>query len=343
MLGEKLSAAAVDSWLRECLPEACPPWSCERISGGYSMLTYRLSDRDGRAWVVRLPPASERSGRAHDTDREARVMSALDATEVPVPRVRAVGSPSDPLGVPCHITDFVDGYVLGDLETAQRHLKPESLHEASIDIVSVLARLHSVDPDKIGLGDFGPRANYVDRQMHRWRAVIADAAAPDQSRLVDDLVEIAATLETNTPRSGALRIVHGDYRLGNAIVDEHGRIQAVLDWELATLGEPLADLGLLAAFWSPPTHAMLGVRMPTATADAIDIQSALTQYADSTGVVMTDFWFYQAFSAWRLACTALRAHKRYKSGSMGDDADTSKFLSACAAWVSSAQDQLDAR
>lgn len=343
MLDKQLLEPDVLSWLSEALPESCPPWTWERISGGYSMLTYRLFDHEGRSWVLRLPPSGEKSGRAHDTDREARVMTALGDTAVPVPRVRVVGSQADPLGVPCHITDFVTGYVLNDLDAAVGHLSPKAIHAASVDIVCVLAQLHAVDPDEVGLRDFGPRSNYVERQLRRWKSVVAESCTPEVEVLGADLASLAEHLEAHIPKSGVARVVHGDFRLGNAIVGDDGTVRAVLDWEMSTLGDPMADLGLLAAFWDPPSRAMLGVRMPTAASDAIDVDAALRLYADMTGSDLDGFWFYRVFSAWRLACTAFRARKRYASGAMGDDSGASRFVETCTDWAQMAHEALAAQ
>jgi aminoglycoside phosphotransferase (APT) family kinase protein len=306
------------------------------------MLTYLLSDTEGRSWVVRHPPGGQRSGGAHDTDREARVMTALADTPVPVPAVRAVGTDRDPLGRPCHVTDYVPGCVPGDADTAIRHLSPETLNTASRDTIAVLAALHSVDPDIVGLGDLGPRTDYVARQLHRWRKVVGQAASPDLAEPAADLRALADLLDAYRPADPAPRIVHGDYRLGNTIVGDDGRIRAVLDWELASLGDPLADLALLAEFWNPPPEAMLGVRMPTSAAGAIDLDAALAQYADATGVDLDGFWYYRALSCWRLACSAFRARARYASGAMGDGEDLTKFVTACATWTALARESIPA-
>lgn len=338
MLGGELGA-----WMSAALPESRPPWSSERISGGYSMLTYRVVDSVGQCWVLRFPPKGNTSGGAHDTSREARVMSALRDTAVPVPTVRVVGSSADPLGVPSHVTDFVAGYVLGDAEAAARYLSPEALRTASVDIVASLAKLHSVDPDEVGLGDFAPRGHYLGRQLHRWRSIVHDAGAREVDSLARDLLDLADILEADLPPEVGARIVHGDYRLGNAIVDDGGRVQALLDWELATLGDPLADLGLLVSFWEPPARAMVGVEMPTTAPGAISVDEALKLYAQFTGTNLDGFDFYRVFCAWRLACTGFRARSRYASGAMDDDRGVTRFIEACAAWIDIARQALRQR
>ncbi|MCX4096843.1 phosphotransferase family protein [Nocardia sp. alder85J] len=327
--------AELTAWLRSALPAAEPPFTCRRISGGYSMLTYHLDDATGHHWVLRHPPAGHHAGRAHDTDREARVMTALAGTAVPVPAVVAVGAATDPLGAPCHITEFVAGQVVSD-EDAARRLGPDALRTATTDIVTALATLHSIDPDAAGLGDFGPRTGYLERQLHRWRAVIDAAAGGDTADLAAALAGLADLIERNIRPDSAVRVVHGDYRLGNAIVGDDGRVRAVLDWELASLGDPLADLAGLVAFWNPPAAAMLGDRMPTLAPGAIGTDEVVRRYGAETGADLGNLWVYHTFAAWRLACTALRAHARYASGAMKDNSDLTRFTTACAAWIEAA-------
>ncbi len=341
-LDDELPVAVAD-WLAGVLPQAEPPFSCERISGGYSMLTYRLADRAGRMWVLRHPPAGHRSGKAHDTDREARVMTALTGTGVPVPRVAVVGAASEPLGLPCHITEFVPGFVLADAEAATRHVGPGALRAASEQIVDALAALHRVDPDAVGLGDFGPRGGYIARQLHRWRSVVETAATPETARLATQLHTTAELIDRHLPAEGAVRIVHGDYRLGNAIVDAEGHVRAILDWELASLGDPLADLAALVAFWDPPEEAMLGERMPTTAPGAIRADEVVDRYRSQWDGAMDNFWVYTTFARWRLACTALRAHARFASGAMNDDMDLNRFRVACATWIEAAKQASAAR
>lgn len=270
-------------------------------------------------------------------------MSALAASAVPVPAVRVIGTDADPLGLPCHVTDFVPGYVLSDFDAAVSNLAPAAIHTASIEIVRVLADLHSVSPDEVGLGDFAARDDYVARQLHRWTTMVLGADQPGLAALAEGLLQLADVLKANVPANPASSIVHGDYRLGNVIVDDTGAVRAVLDWELATLGDPLADLGLLAAFWNPPARAMLGVRMPTAAPNAICLQEALDRYVAATGADLSMFWFYESFSAWRLACTAFRARMRYASGAMNDNSDVSRFEVTCTAWTDIAGQALAAR
>lgn len=331
--------AELAGWLIAALPEAEPPLRFTRIAGGFSMLTWRFEDQAGHSWVLRHRPPGTHQGRAHDTAREARAIGALGGTGVPVPRLRAVGTDDDPLGLSCHVTDFVSGHVLSNADEATILATPQALAIASRDIVTALAALHAVDPDAVGLGDLGKRTGYVERQFRRWSGVVDGIASTGH----DTVAQFQATGDELLRRMPADRqggIVHGDYRLGNAIIGEDGTIRAILDWELVTLGVPLADVGMMAAFWDPPADAMLGARMPTTAPGAISVGEALDQYAKLSGTDPDDIAFYQAFACWRLAATGLRALARYQSGAMGESYDTSKFVTAATAWLNYARDLL---
>jgi aminoglycoside phosphotransferase (APT) family kinase protein len=330
---------ALAGWLTAALPEARPPLQFTRIAGGFSMFTWLFADQAGHSWVLRHRPPGTHQGRAHDTAREARVIGALGDTAVPVPRLRAVGSDDDPLGLSCHVTDFVPGHVLANARDASSYVTPQALAVASRDVVAALAALHAVDPDAIGLGDLSPRTGYVERQFRRWSGVV-DGVAFRDSGTVTLFQATGDQLLRRMPADRTGGIVHGDYRLGNAITGDDGTIRAILDWELVTLGDPLADVGMMAAFWDPPADAMLGTRMPTAAPGAISVGDALEQYARLSATDLGDIAFYQAFACWRLAATGLRSWARYESGAMGETYDTSKFITAAGAWLEYARQLL---
>ncbi|WP_051267566.1 phosphotransferase family protein [Nakamurella lactea] len=330
----------VSAWLAEILPAAVPPFDIVDFPGGRSMLTSRLTDSTGASWVLRRPPAKSARGGAHDVGREARVMAAVRDHGVPVPALRYVGTGDDPLGVPCHITDFVDGRVLEGRDVQPP--APAVMTRATQQIVDVLARLHAIDPDAVGLGDLGPRTDYVARQLHRWRGQIAGAAGYGDE-LSRELDAIAAALDAFGFPQSSPRIVHGDFRLGNAIVAADGGIAAILDWELSTLGEPLADLGMLTAFWTAPPSAMLGAVMPTSFAGSIGTTEVLDRYAAASEHELGDFSGYLALACWRLACTGYLARSRYAAGVMNDRIDSSTFEAAVARWAAAAREALAAR
>lgn len=327
--------AGLTMWLASGLPEAEPPFTFERISGGYSMITYRMTDQVGHTWALRHAPAGHAGGGAHDTAREARAMSALRDTDVPVPRVRLTGDARDPLGLPCHVTDFVEGYVLDRAELAEQSLSREALRRASSEIVAVLATLHAVEPDTIGLGDLGPRTDYNGRQLRRFHSILtrleAEESALDGGRTAR-LVKLGAELANRLGQDARGMIVHGDYRLGNAVVGHDGSIRAVLDWELVTLGEPLADLAMLLVYWSPPPEAMLGVRVPTSAAGALSEEEAIAVYTANSALDVSELGLYRAFASWRLACLCLRTAMRFDTGAMNDGVEPRRFVETTDYW-----------
>jgi aminoglycoside phosphotransferase (APT) family kinase protein len=335
--------AALAAWLAGALAEAEPPLRFTRIAGGFSMLTWRFDDQAGHSWVLRHRPPGTHQGRAHDTAREARAIGALGGTSVPVPRLRAVGTDDDPLGLSCHVTDFVPGYVLADADDASSQVTPRALTAASRGIVAALAALHAVEPGAVGLGDLGPSTGYVQRQFGRWSGVVDGLTVRDGTGVTGQFQAVREQLLRALPADRAAGIVHGDYRLGNAITGEDGSIRAILDWELVTLGDPLADVGMMAAFWDPPADAMLGTRMPTTAPGAITVGEALEHYARLSGADLGGIAFYQAFAGWRLAATGLRTWVRYESGAMGEAYDTSKFITAASAWLDYARGLLAGR
>jgi aminoglycoside phosphotransferase (APT) family kinase protein len=244
--------------LRSFFDRVCPglltgDLSGELIQGGKSNLTYAVTDGTTN-WVVRRPPLGHVLSTAHDMTREFRVMSALSDTPVPVPRMVALCEDAAVLGAPFYVMEYVHGTVYRTaLEVAA--LGHDRAHELSLSVMDVMADLHSVDPAAVGLGNFGRPEGYLERQVRRWRTQLDSS----RSRELPGIDELHAGLAQHVPPASGVAIVHGDYRLDNMIIAGEGlpeppgvhsdRIVAVLDWEMATLGDPLADLGLSLVYW----------------------------------------------------------------------------------------------
>ena len=236
-----------------------PIQSIERIGGGQSNVTCRVTLAD-RVVIVRRPPPGPLPPRAHDVLREHRILAALAPDgSVPVPRPLAVCDDESVLGAPFFVMEALAGDAIRfELPPALADAPLETRHELGMQIADALAALHTVEPAAVGLGDLGPPAGYVPRQIKRWRGQLEHARV----RPVPDLDWAAEWLEAHQPpEPAAIRIVHGDYRLDNVIFSQSppARLLGVVDWELATLGDPLADLGWLLAFWyepSDPTPAL---------------------------------------------------------------------------------------
>jgi aminoglycoside phosphotransferase (APT) family kinase protein len=314
-----IDAAQVTAWLSD-RAEVTPPLSFDVVQGGRSNLTYIVTDADGRRVVLRRPPLHGVLESAHDMGREHRIISALGAADVPVPAT--LGYEDDPsvTGAPFYVMAHVDGVVVRDVATAQEALDTATRGAASEDLVEVLVRLHEVDVDAVGLGDLAKREDYLARQLKRWRGQLHQA----RTRELPVLDEVHDRLVARIPVQGPATIVHGDYRLDNLILDPaSGRVQAVLDWELTTLGDPLADVGLLLVYWADPGDEVIPLLdAPTTVEGFLSRREVAARYAERSGRDLAEIDYYVAFGYWKLACILEGVFSRYSSGAYGDTDDS---------------------
>lgn len=313
----------VTDWLSERVPDLDPPLHFELITGGHSNLTYRVTDRGDRRWVLRRPPLGQVLATAHDMGREHRIIAALAPTNVPVPPVVGHCTDDQVNGAPFYVMDFVDGTVVRDLTTAEA-LPIDARRRASESLIDVLADIHAVDPTAVDLGDLARHDGYIERQLKRWRSQF-EASRTRDLPIMD---EVHATLAASIPDQGPATIVHGDYRLDNCMLAPDGSVVAVLDWELCTLGDPLADLGLLLVYWSEPGEAGTLAVTPATSTEGFASRAALVErYGERTGRDTSHIDFYVAFGYWKLACILEGVFSRYSGGAMGnrDGADFSAF------------------
>ncbi|WP_223838497.1 phosphotransferase family protein [Saccharopolyspora pogona] len=286
------------------------------LAGGHSNLTFDVGDGAGR-WVLRRPPLGERQSASHDMGREYRVMGALADSVVPVPEVLHHCEDPSVIGAPFHLSVFVEGTVYR--ATAQTALLgAERVREISFELVDVLADLHGVNPEAVGLGDFGRPAGFLQRQVARWTGQAEEVLAGFDG--VETLVE---RLRTGMPQSLGSALVHGDYRLDNVMVSGDGHIVAVLDWEMAAFGDPLTDLGLLQCYWD-------GVENPGGDGMRKGIDPALgfpefgelaERYAARTGTDPAGLSWYTAFGYLKLAVLRGRIHQRFVDGNTPEGFD----------------------
>ena len=275
---EGIDPEPVTAWLDE-RADISPPLSFELIAGGRSNLTYHVRDQAEGRWVLRRPPLGHVLATAHDMGRESRIMASLAGTEVPVPTIVGLSADDSVNGAPFFVMDYVDGLVLRDRVTAE--LLPETTRSKVADhLVDVLAAIHAVDPDLVGLGDLGRREGYVERQLKRWHGQWERSAYTHVSGIDDVFKRLSASI----PEQIGSTIVHGDYRLDNCIVRTDGSIAAVLDWELCTLGDPLADVGLLLVYWAQAGDAFAALPEAPTTAPGFPDRGALVErYAGVLG------------------------------------------------------------
>src|SRR6478752_5199404 len=248
----------IEAWFALNVPRASPPLSFERIAGGHSNLTFRVRDAGGNSWALRRPPLGKRLGSAHDMAREHRVVSALGATEVPVAPVVGLCEDDSVNGAPFYVMEFVEGPILRGLAEAEIFPAEEDRRAIGERVADTLVAIHAVDPDAVGLGDLGRKEDYVARQLRRWQGQWEKS----KTRELPVVDEVHEQLAARIPEQGPATIVHGDYRLDNMILTDTGEVAAVVDWELCTLGDPLADVGLLMAYWPERGEDTLALGMP---------------------------------------------------------------------------------
>jgi len=292
------------------------------LVGGRSNLTFRVDDSSGHAYVLRRPPLGQVLATAHDMGREHRIISALGATAVPVPA--ALGYCDDPAvnGAPFYVMDFVDGHVLWDVAGAEAALTIEARRAAAESMVEVLTAIHAVDPDAVGLGELSRKEGYIERQLKRWYRQFLSA----KTREIPLVDEVHAVLLAGIPEQGPATVVHGDYKLENCILDDNGRVVGVLDWELCTLGDPLADLGILSVYWPDPGEPGTSHSSPALAEGFPRRAELLERYAQVSGRDLSHMDYYAAFGHWKLACVADGVYTRYAGGSMGQDGADLDFL-----------------
>ena len=311
-----LELAAVEQWLVAAGAPVASPLTATRISGGHSNITYRLVDAGGHAYVLRRPPNGQLPPGAHDVAREALIMRGLAESAVPVPRI--VGTCTDPgvLGVPFYVMDWVDGDVVAAPGDVRRVLRTDTQRRATSDsLVDVLARLHAVDVASAGLDGLARPGNYVERQLGRMWHVWERTCTRD----LPVMEELHDRLQKRRPPQRYTGLVHGDYRLGNVMVDPSGQVVAVLDWELATIGDVLCDVGFLMNNWESPGETVDNAWMqdpPTRAGGFSDRSALIERYAARTGFDISDLDYYRAFSHWRMAVIAEGIKRRYESRAM---------------------------
>ncbi|GAA2342527.1 phosphotransferase family protein [Saccharopolyspora halophila] len=282
----------------------------ELVQGGRSNLTYLVGD-GSKQWVVRRPPLGHVLATAHDMSREHTVLSALAGSSVPVPRTELLCRDEEVLGAPFYVMEYVPGTVFRSPEQTERLTVPQRA-ELSGQLMDVLADLHSIDPASVGLGEFGRPEGFLQRQVKRWRKQL-EASASREVPGIEQLAERLASSVPDTPRTG---IVHGDYRLDNVIVDADQRITAVLDWEMATIGDPLTDLGILVVYWEG-FSGLSDNPIAKGVGPEYDFPSArelLDRYAARSELDLSDLDWYIAFGYFKIAVILEGIHYRFIHG-----------------------------
>lgn len=301
-----LDVDALGRWLVSRGEPVTGPVTCQRIGLGQSNLTYGVQDAAGHRWVARRPPLGTLLASAHDVAREHRILSALAGTDVPTPGV--VGLVEDTLvcEAPVLVVEYVDGLVIDRMESAER-LSERQRHRVGLELADVLARLHAVDLEAVGLSGLASHSPYAQRQLKRW----SRQWEASRTRDLPALDRLTSWLEAHVPEQSRLSVVHGDLHVRNVILDpESCAVRAALDWELCTLGDPLADLGSTLAYWPQASDEPIGLfeasRLPGfATRDEI-----AQAYASASGADLSALPFWEVLGMWKIAIIAEGVRRR---------------------------------
>jgi aminoglycoside phosphotransferase (APT) family kinase protein len=319
-----LEPATIDrlgTWLSEQSPQLPrfqgPIVSTSLISGGRSNLTSELVDSAGQRFILRRPPGGGHQGNAHDMLREARTIAAVSKAGVAAPEVIAQTDDSSVIGVPFFVMSFVDGHVLATADAARTlgiAWHPSRARRVAQSLAGALAAIHALDIDAAGLSDMRRRGSYVERQLRRFTGSVSRLPASEER---DRQVKLGETLSAAAPAEQSVGLLHGDYKLGNVIVRADGSVAAVLDWELASTGDPAADVGWLVASWAQPGDGRWLVPPATVAGGFPSRDEIAGMYAEAAGLPGSSVQhldFYVAFAYWRWSAINLGTRQRNRDG-----------------------------
>ena len=316
---EGIHQTEVTEWMVAHLPEISTPLTFTLIAGGRSNLTYLVEDTEGRAWALRRPPLHHVLPTAHDMSREYRLMHSLGPVGIPVPVTVGLCIDETVNERPFFVMEFVEGHILRSAPEAEAAFDEATRRVVGDHMADTLAALHDVDPDAVGLGDLGRHDAYIERQLKRWRGQYdqMQVEGVDHGALVE---RVSDDLARRIPKQQRTSVVHGDYRMDNVVLADDGTVRAILDWEICTLGDPLADLGLLMVYWADPddSTAVLGLSPTTAPGFSTRNQ-ILERYGSVSDLDISGVGYYTAFGYWKLGCILQGVYARYVAGAGAGD------------------------
>jgi aminoglycoside phosphotransferase (APT) family kinase protein len=305
---------AVEAWIRRNVPALQPPLTWTRLLGGHSNLTYQLEDARGERAVIRRPPLGELLPKAHDMAREWALISALGPTPVPVPRALGFCDDVSITGARFYVMGLINGHPLYNADDTRKWVPEQHRVRLAHSFIDVLADLHAVDPDAVGLTDLGKKDDYIGRQLKTWYRSWTASVEPAQ---YDDprAHSLQQYFLTHTPDQGPARIVHGDYGVHNCLVGPDCTIAAVVDWEISTLGDPLADLAYALNQWPDPSDAEPPRPEAATSVTGFPARTLLAaRYAARTGRDLSKLDFYIGFNRWKSAAIVHGVYARYMEG-----------------------------
>lgn len=320
-----IDLSALSHWLTDRHPELGSISGARRLTGGHSNLSFILETEMGR-YVLRRPPLGHVMQTAHDMLREYRVQQALGPTAVPVPTMHfhvPADQADNPIGSEFYVMDFVPGTAFGD-KSVNAAVTTAGAHALALETGTVLADLHSIDPETVGLSDFGRRGGFLTRQAKRWNKQLVAS----KSRDLPNTERLGSLLLDSAPEDHSFGIIHGDYKLNNTLVNTSGevpKIVALLDWEMSTLGDPLTDLAVLGVYWRMadihPTTAEVFASPVDRGSGYAEFDEVAEAYFARIGANPPDnLPWYHALAAFKIAVIVESLHYRYVSGqAVGDD------------------------
>jgi len=304
----------VEAWIHENVPSLTPPLKWTRLQGGHSNLTYEIEDVNGNQAVIRRPPQGVLLPKAHDMSREWSLIKALGPTPVPVPEAMGFCESPDVTGAWFYIMGKVNGRPLYNGDDTRDWVAEENYQLLSESFIDVLADLHDQDPDSLGLGDLGKRDSYVGRQLKTWYrswTSSVEGAQLDDTRAH----ELQRYFLENLPEQEPAKIVHGDYGCHNCLIGPDGTIAAVVDWEISTLGDPLADLAYVLNQWAQADDDLKpGADPATGFPGFLSRAAMADRYAARTGRDLSNLNYYIGFNRWKTACIIHGVYARYMEG-----------------------------
>lgn len=310
-----LDTASVSRWLTEHLDAARAPFEFSLIAAGGSNLTYWVRDADGQAFALRRPPEGTTLATAHDIDREWTIMSALAASDVvAVPRCLARCDDPAVTGAPFYVMNFVEGTILRTRDDGDS-LSSSEASAATDALLAGQIAFHTLDLHAVELAELGRHHNYVHRQLKRWKRQVDQAEA----RAVPLINELHLALERRVPEERARpALAHGDYRFDNVVLASDYSLAGILDWELCTTGDPIADFAWSMQYWAGPADTFTWLPDPPTAAEVFPPRSeVIERYESATGFNLSDYPFYEAFSWWKQACIVEGVYARRLRGSQG--------------------------
>jgi aminoglycoside phosphotransferase (APT) family kinase protein len=311
---EGYTVDAVEAWIAANIPSLSPPFKWTRLEGGHSNLTYKLDDSNGKEAVIRRPPQGQLLPKAHDMSREWSLISALGPTAVPVPEALGFCESPDVTGAWFYVMGCINGRPLYNNEETEEWVPEAKRPTLANSFVDVLADLHSLDPDEIGLSDLGKRDSYVGRQLKTWYrswTSSIEGADFDDERAHD----LQRFFLENLPQQEKARVVHGDYGLHNCLTGPDSTVAAVVDWEISTLGDPLADLAYALNFFPDPSDTIpISPEAATAVSGFPTRTEMAARYETRTGRDLSNLDYYTGFNRWKSACIVHGVYARYMEG-----------------------------